>query len=56
VDSQTDYRAGRATLARKLVEAGADAQRLLAWLVWGAHSRRTRRSADLPSALGERKP
>ena len=32
VESQTDYRAGSDTLARKLVEAGTDAQQLLAWL------------------------
>lgn len=32
VDSQADYRAGSETLARKLVEAGTDAQRLLEWL------------------------
>ena len=32
VDSQTDYRASVQTLARKLVEAGQDAQRLLGWL------------------------
>lgn len=32
VESQADYRAGRQTLARKRVEAGTDAQRLLAWL------------------------
>jgi transposase len=32
VDSQTDYRASAETLARKLVEAGQDAQRLLGWL------------------------
>ena len=32
VDSQADYRASSETLARKLVQAGADAQRLLAWL------------------------
>jgi hypothetical protein len=32
VESQADYRAGGETLARKLVEAGTDAQRLLAWL------------------------
>ena len=32
VESQTDYRAGSETLARKLVEAGADAQQLLGWL------------------------
>ena len=32
VESQTDYRAGSETLARKLVEAGADAWQLLEWL------------------------
>jgi transposase len=32
VESQTDYRASSETLARKLVEAGADAQELLGWL------------------------
>src|SRR4051812_11837731 len=32
VDTQTDYRASLETLARKLVEAGQDAQRLLNWL------------------------
>jgi hypothetical protein len=32
VESQADYRAGSETLARKLVEAGTDAQRLLEWL------------------------
>jgi len=32
VDTQTDYRASVETLARKLVEAGQDAQRLLNWL------------------------
>jgi transposase len=32
VDSQTDYRATLETLARKMAEAGSDAQRLLAWL------------------------
>ena len=32
VDSQTDYRASVETLARKLVEAGRDAQRLLNWV------------------------
>jgi transposase len=32
VDTQTDYRASLETLARKLVEAGQDAQRLLGWL------------------------
>jgi len=32
VESQADYRASSETLARKLVEAGADAQRLLGWL------------------------
>jgi transposase len=32
VDSQADYRASIETLARKLVEAGQDVQRLLAWL------------------------
>jgi hypothetical protein len=32
VDSQADYRAGSETLARKLVDAGTDAQRLLEWL------------------------
>lgn len=32
VDTQTDYRASMETLARKLVEAGQDAQRLLSWL------------------------
>jgi hypothetical protein len=32
VESQADYRGGSETLARKLVEAGADAHQLLAWL------------------------
>jgi hypothetical protein len=32
VDSQTDYRASVETLARKFVEAGQDAQRLLSWV------------------------
>ncbi|MFI5104426.1 MAG: transposase, partial [Terriglobales bacterium] len=32
VESQTDYRAGSETLARKLVEAGADTWQLLEWL------------------------
>jgi hypothetical protein len=32
VESQTDYRAGSETLARKLVEAGTDAWQLLEWL------------------------
>ena len=32
VDSQTDYRASLETLARKMVEAGTDAQQLLGWL------------------------
>ena len=32
VDSQTDYRASLETLARKLAEAGQDAQRLLNWV------------------------
>jgi transposase len=32
VDSQADYRAAPETLARKLVEAGADTQLLLGWL------------------------
>jgi len=32
VDSQADYRAPLETLARKMVEAGSDAQQLLAWL------------------------
>jgi hypothetical protein len=32
VDTQTDYRASVETLARKLGEAGQDAQRLLGWL------------------------
>jgi hypothetical protein len=32
VESQTDYRAGSETLARKLAEAGADAWQLLEWL------------------------
>lgn len=36
VESQADYRAGSETLARKLVEAGSDAQRLLAWLAESA--------------------
>jgi hypothetical protein len=43
-DSQADYRAGRATLARKRVEAGADTQRLLAWL------------AEPPAALAHGEP
>jgi transposase len=32
VDTQTDYRASMETFARKLVEAGQDAQQLLGWL------------------------
>jgi hypothetical protein len=32
VDSQTDYRAPLETLARKMAEAGTDAQQLLGWL------------------------
>jgi len=32
VESQADYRAALETLARKLVEAGSDAQQLLGWL------------------------
>jgi transposase len=32
VETQTDYRAAEETLARKLVEAGADTRELLAWL------------------------
>jgi hypothetical protein len=32
VESQTDYRAGSETLARKLVESGADTWQLLEWL------------------------
>jgi len=32
VESQTDYRAGSETLARKLAESGTDAWQLLAWL------------------------
>jgi transposase len=32
VESQADYRAGSETLARKLVQAGADAHQWLAWL------------------------
>lgn len=32
VESQVDYRASTETLARKLVEAGADARQLLGWL------------------------
>jgi len=32
VESQADYRAGSETLARKLVEAGTDTQRMLEWL------------------------
>lgn len=32
VDSQTDYRTSLETLARKMVEAGTDAQQLLEWL------------------------
>ena len=32
VESQTDYRAGSETLARKLAEAGTDAWQLLQWL------------------------
>jgi len=45
VDSQTDYRASVETLARKFVEAGQDAQRLLSWLTaepgsqWGENQR-----------------
>jgi transposase len=36
VDSQADYRASQETLARKLVEAGTDAQQLLDWLATAA--------------------
>lgn len=36
VESQADYRAGSEMLARKLIEAGADAHRLLSWL--GSHA------------------
>jgi transposase len=32
VDSQADYRASLETLARKMIEAGTDAQQLLGWL------------------------
>jgi transposase len=32
VETQTDYRAAQETLARKLIEAGVDAQQLLDWL------------------------
>jgi hypothetical protein len=32
VESQTDYRAGSETLARKLVESGSDVWQLLEWL------------------------
>jgi DDE family transposase/transposase-like protein DUF772 len=39
VDSQTDYRASLETLARKLIEAGQDAQRLLDWLKDETHSK-----------------
>ena len=41
MESQTDYRAGSEVLGRKLVEAGPDTARLLAWargqntLTWG---------------------
>lgn len=38
VDSQADYRASLETLARKFVEAGQDAQRLLDWLAGTADS------------------
>ena len=44
VESQTDYRAGSETLARKLAESGTDAWQLLEWLrqpanaVWAAGS------------------
>src|SRR5208282_347331 len=47
VDSQADYRAPLETLARKMVEAGVDAQRLLLWLAgpsareWGRGKQRT---------------
>jgi hypothetical protein len=36
VDSQADYRAPLETLARKMVEAGADAQQVLGWLATSA--------------------
>jgi hypothetical protein len=39
VDTQTDYRASMETLARKLVEAGKDAQRLLGWLASGPQTK-----------------
>jgi hypothetical protein len=38
VESQTDYRAGSETLARKLVESGSDVWQLLEWLREPAHS------------------
>jgi len=38
VESQADYRAPLETLARKFVEAGQDAQQLLAWLAGAAGS------------------
>src|SRR5207245_149981 len=38
VESQTDYRAGSETLARKLEESGTDAWQLLEWLGEPAHS------------------
>jgi len=38
VESQTDYRAGSETLARKLGESGTDAWQLLEWLGEPAHS------------------
>jgi len=37
VESQTDYRAGLETLARKMVEAGKAAQQVLAWLASAAN-------------------
>lgn len=38
VESQTDYRAGSETLARKLAEAGTDTWQLLEWLRQPGHS------------------
>ncbi len=39
VESQTDYRAGSETLARKLAEAGTDAWQWLQWLRQEAHAK-----------------
>ena len=47
VESQADYRASGQTLTRKLAEAGADAQRLLAWLAEPAQALDTGEHARL---------